>query len=368
MSRFRHRHLVVPAAVGVLVVLVAAGVAVGALLGSADSSPSGSHAVHQSTSSTRPSGPQPPSSTLGWSNPATGSGVSAPCGSASGAPSRIAHVIVLVLENHSYGQIIAAPGSPVAKQAPFLNSIARRCGLATHYRPLTHPSLPNYLAITGGSTFGLARDVNNQVSGPSIFSALDAVHGSWAVYAEDMPSPCAPHRTSAIGYTPHHNPMLSYAGLNADCQAHDLPLGTITAGPLADALRTMTLPNYSFIAPSLGHDMHTGSIPTADRWVRHWVTAILHSPTYQHQSTVIFITVDEGTGGHIGKGEICSAFPSDQSCHVPLLVISRYVQPGTRFTSIVTHYSLLRTTADLLGVHAPGAGAHAPSLRTPFGL
>lgn len=362
--RRRFRHFVLPATLVVFAALVTGGVAASWWLGGADAD----------SNPVVAGGPAPvPSrsvvaSVLGWSRPVSEPGGAAPCGSATATGSRVAHVIVLVLENHSYGQIMGASSSTVARRAPFLNSIARRCGMATHYRSLTHPSLPNYLGMTGGSTFGLARDVNNQVSGPSIFSALDAVHGSWVVYAEGMPYPCAPHRTSAIGYTPHHNPMLSYAGLQADCRAHDLPLGTVASGPLATALAGMSLPRYSFIAPSLGHDMHTGSIPTADAWVRRWVTAILRSPTYRLESTAIFITVDEGTGGHIGKGEDCAANPSDQSCHVPLIVISRYVQPGTRFTSIATHYSLLRTTADLLGVPAPGKAAQAPSLRAAFGL
>jgi hypothetical protein len=277
-------------------------------------------------------------------------------------------VIVLVLENHSYGQVIGRPGSAAARQAPFLNSIARRCAIATRFRSVTHPSLPNYLAITGGSTHGLARDVNTKLPGPSIFSALDAVGGSWAVYAEDLPSPCWPHRTSPLGYTPHHNPALSYANLSGDCQAHDLALGSTTSGPLADALRTQTLPRYSFIVPSLGHDMHTGSVGTADRWLSQWIGAIVRSPTYRDQSTAIFITADEGSGGHIGKGEICPDHPFDKSCDVPLVVISRYVRPGTRVRLRADHYSLLRTTADLLGVPAPGAGATATSLRQAFGL
>jgi phospholipase C len=291
-----------------------------------------------------------------------------PCGGAAGHAARVAHVIVLVLENHSFDQLIGPAGSPAAHQAPFLNALASRCGLATDYHSITHPSLPNYLAMTAGSTFGLTRDVKRAVSGASIFSELDAIRGSWGVYAEGMPYPCADKRTSPVGYTPHHNPVVAYANLAADCAARDHPLGSATAGPLAFALATGQLPSFVFVAPSLGHDMHTGSIAAGDRWLRRWVTSIWRSATYRRQSTVLFITVDEGTGGHIGKGEDCAAHPTDPSCHVPLVVVSRYVRPGTRSAAPLTHYSLLRTAAGLLGVPAPGHAAGAPGMRAIFGL
>src|SRR4051794_6133518 len=58
-------------------------------------------------------------------------------------PSRVA---VLVLENRSYGQVIGN------RDAPYLNRLAARNALATHYYALAHPSLPNYIALTSGST------------------------------------------------------------------------------------------------------------------------------------------------------------------------------------------------------------------------
>jgi phosphatidylinositol-3-phosphatase len=368
MPRESRRHLMLPGVI-VAAVLLGIGVAGAHFMASGDSTAqppttTGHASTPPASIDTNPA----PDSTLAWSGLTGTVTPGRPCGGATGHPSRVAHVIVLVLENHSYGQVIGRPGSAVAKQAPYLNSLARRCGIATRYRSITHPSLPNYLAITGGSTHGLAKDVNSKVAGPSIFSALDKVGGNWAVYAEDMPSPCWPHRTSPLGYTPHHNPMRTYANLTADCKTHDLALGSPTSGPLAGALRNETLPSYSFVVPSLGHDMHTGSIGSADRWLSQWIGAIVSSPTYRDQSTAIFITADEGSGGHIGKGEICSDHPFDQSCHVPLVVISRYVRPGTRVRLRSDHYSLLRTTAELLGVPAPGAGATATSLRQAFGL
>ncbi|MGN6378800.1 MAG: alkaline phosphatase family protein [Gaiellales bacterium] len=287
------------------------------------------------------------------------------CGAATSPPGTFDHVIVLLLENHSYDQLI---GGAAAGQAPYLNALATHCGIATGYRAITHPSLPNYLAATGGSTFGITSDCQCQVGDPSIFSELAANGGSWAAYAESMPSPCQSTDALQVSYTAHHNPPVFYRQVESTCAAHDLPLGTPLKGPMATALRKGTLARYVFIAPNRCHDMHDCSIRTGDAWVSWWVNAIVRSPVYQHQSTAIFITVDEGSGGHIGKGEDCAAHLDDESCHVPLIVVSRYVPAGRRVRMPLDHYSLMRGTAELTGV-APLANAQtAPDFLHAFGL
>jgi hypothetical protein len=62
---------------------------------------------------------------------------------------RVDHVFVVVEENHAYSQIIGSP------DAPYWNFLASEGASLTDFHGLTHPSLPNYLALIGGSTFGL---------------------------------------------------------------------------------------------------------------------------------------------------------------------------------------------------------------------
>src|SRR5437867_4229914 len=61
----------------------------------------------------------------------------------------LSHVFIIVMENKEYKKIIGSPS------APYINRLAQQYGLATNYYAITHPSLPNYLALTGGSTFGV---------------------------------------------------------------------------------------------------------------------------------------------------------------------------------------------------------------------
>jgi phospholipase C len=271
------------------------------------------------------------------------------------AAGHLDHVIVIVLENHSYSQILGSPS------APDLNALADECGVAANYHSITHPSLPNYLAMTSGSTYGIATDICNcrqDVGG--IFLQMEQTHRTWAVYAESMPIACDPNTNEHLGYTARHNAPVYYTRIASTCGRDDVRIGTPTDGALNTAIATGHLPAYSMIIPNLCDDMHSCPAQTSDAWVGEWVHRIVDSYEYQRQPTAIFITWDEGTGGHIGAGEVCSAHPTDESCHVPLIVISRFTVPGTVSAAYFTHYSMLRGIEAMLGVGELRNAAVAP--------
>src|SRR5438874_1494203 len=64
----------------------------------------------------------------------------------------VPRIAVVVMENREYDRVVGNPA------APYVNGLARRYALATASFAISHPSLPNYLALTGGSTFGVASD------------------------------------------------------------------------------------------------------------------------------------------------------------------------------------------------------------------
>src|SRR4051794_32932992 len=59
----------------------------------------------------------------------------------------VSKVLVFIVENHSFDQM--------RTQMPYTFSLAEQYGYTTAYHALTHPSLGNYIAIAGGSTFGI---------------------------------------------------------------------------------------------------------------------------------------------------------------------------------------------------------------------
>jgi phosphatidylinositol-3-phosphatase len=95
------------------------------------------------------------------------------------------HVVIIVMENHSQAEIIGNTA-----QAPYTNQLAAQYGLATNYSAVTHPSLPNYLALIGGSTFGVTTDCTTCfVTAPNLVADRVAPSGrSWKAYMESMPS------------------------------------------------------------------------------------------------------------------------------------------------------------------------------------
>jgi phosphatidylinositol-3-phosphatase len=291
------------------------------------------------------------------------------CGGMTTTPSKYQHVLWIWMENKSYSKVIGATGSSAANAAPYLNAtLVPSCGLATNYHNVSHPSLPNYLAATEGSTHGVASDCSPSScpqSGSSIFSQLRAAGLSWRSYDESMPSNCS--KSTSTLYAPKHNPAVYYTGLASTCSTYDIPSGSTSSGALATALSKNTLPSFSFITPNMCNDTHDCSITTGDNWLKVWVPKIVASTAYQSGNTALFITWDEGSGG--SSGESCATNTSDQSCHVATVVMTPYTRRGMKSSTSFSHYSLLRTTEQMLGLTnylGQAAGTSTASMRSAF--
>jgi phospholipase C len=250
-------------------------------------------------------------------------------------PSRWQHVIWIWFENKPSTAVIGS------SSAPYLNQLTRSCELATDYHGVAHPSLPNYIAATSGSTHGIADDAapdQHPIAGPSLFGQVGSSGGQWRSYQESMPSACAlqPQGTYAV----KHNPAAYYTDIRTQCGRSDVSLGALTADLRADAL-----PTFAFVAPNLCSDMHDCPVATGDAWLRSVLPTILESPSYQDGTTAIFLTWDEDDSAH---GNL-----------VPLIAIAPSVRPGAITGVRTDHYSLLRTTEDMLGLPPLGAAATA---------
>lgn len=258
------------------------------------------------------------------------------------------HVVWIWMENRTYSSVLGNGTS-----APKLTSYAGRCGLATRYYAVTHPSLPNYLAASSGSTGGVTSDcapTSCPQKRSSLFAQLAAAGRTWRAYDESMPSNCFLSATSS--YAPKHNPAVYFPGIRSRCKTWDVPMGG-TSGRFATALSNGTLPAFSFVTPNICHDGHDCSTSTADSWLGGWLGRITTSAAYRAGDTAVFVTWDEGVG-------------SDQ--HIATVVIAPTVPRGLRTATHFTHYSLLRTTEDLLGLKPLGAAAQARSMLAAFHL
>ena len=286
----------------------------------------------------------------------TASSSSSPCGLTASPPTTgYSHVIWVLMENNSFGSIIGN------STAPYINSLAQECGLATNYHNISHPSLPNYIGMTSGLGLTALKHFKTDcspsktcsTSAPSIFGQGE----TWKAYDEDMPSNCYPSNSGE--YAVRHNPPPYYTTLSG-CSTFDVPYTQ-----LATDLSAGTLPAFSFVTPNLIDDMHDGTVADGDTWLSNNLPVIFNSPEYQSGSTAVFVTWDEGEGG---KSNDCATNTTDIGCRVATLVISPSTVPETSSALLFNHYSLLRTTEDLLGVPELGLAQSNESMISAFNL
>jgi len=255
---------------------------------------------------------------------------------------RLDHVFLIVMENHEYDEVIGRPS------APFLNQLALQSAVAANYHAVAHPSLPNYLALTGGSTFGFAgSDCGTcSVSHRNLIDELEAARISWKAYMEDMPKPCS-FATSSGGYFRRHDPFMYYpdvADYRSRCRF------VVPASELSRDIAHHTLPRFIWLSPNICHDMHSCGTFTGDRYLQTVVPRLL---AQLGPHGILFITFDEGDT----NDGCCSVATGG---HILTVVAGPGARAGTRSLVPYDHYSLLRTIEDLWGLPRLGYAA-APS-------
>lgn len=203
----------------------------------------------------------------------------------------IAHIFIIMDENQPATNIVGD-----TSYAPYLNSLISTAGLATNYSSVTHPSLPNYLAITSGSVDGTNTDCNPPTAGcivnvNNIASEIAASGRTWKEYAESMPQNC--YMLNSGKYVTKHNPFIYYQNIESNssyCNSHVVPFTNLAT----DLKTASTTPNFAFITPNICNDMHSCPISIGDSWLSKNVPMILNSPAFTTQRSLLFITWDEG--------------------------------------------------------------------------
>ncbi|SRR5258706_2110649 len=250
------------------------------------------------------------------------------------------HVFLIMMENKNYQQIIGNT------KTPFINKLANTYGLATNYFAVSHPSLPNYLALTGGDTFGITKDCNDCfLSFPSIFQQIEESGKTWRAYLEDMPSNCF---LSDSGLYPlHHNPAAYYLPIRNSCKKLDIPFTEF----LKD-LDSGNIANFNFISPNNYNNMHSADVSVGDNWVKKTVLQITSSNTFK-KNDAIFIVWDENDDNSTAN-------------QVPLIIISPLGKQHFSSQQMYTHYSLLKTIEEGLGLPLLGKAKDAMDLKEFF--
>jgi phospholipase C len=257
------------------------------------------------------------------------------CGARLAPPAKYDHIVWIWMENHSFAQVMGQADSP------YVNSLAAECTTMSNYRQVGSPSLPNYIGATSGDTWGITDDAGpdtHVLTADNIFRQVRSAGGTAVSYQEAMPQPCATESSGT--YAVKHNPAAYYQGADdrAACQRDNLPL---------DRFRPDDLPTFAFVTPDLCNDTHDCPVSTGDQWLSNFVPPLLASNTYRQGRTAVFVVWDEDSP-------------------MPFLAILQTAAAGGVITDEVDHYSLLRTTEEMLGLPLLGHAADATSMRGAF--
>jgi hypothetical protein len=260
-------------------------------------------------------------------------------------------ILVCVLAGCTSSALIvpgpAIPSRPVTKLLVFIEENHSLSEMVTAIR---HPSLPNYLAIAGGSTFGVTDDAppaSHPVSGQSVFEqAIQSGHTA-GVFADGMAAACQ-QKDGGTKYAVRHNPWTYFANERADCQRFDRPIGDLAA-----AVSAGTLPNVGMVVPNTCNDAHDCPLGRADDWFANWMTRIFAGPDWKSGQLAVVLTADE----------------DDRSANNTVLTVVIHPSQKAHIVSApLTHYSLTRLYEDVVGATHSGSAASAPSMSDAFGL
>jgi acid phosphatase len=268
----------------------------------------------------------------GRSPPAAGTGTASESGDATGGAHgagvpRPRHIVVVIMENSSYSDIVANTADP------YINQLARRGALFTQSYAITHPSEPNYLALFSGSTQGVSDDsCPHRFSAPNLAADLTAAGRTFTSYAEDLPSAGSAACTVAE-YARKHAPWTDFSNVPGSANQ---PFASF---PGNDFTR---LPTVSFVVPNLCHDMHDCGLAAGDAWLRAHMAGYA-SWALTHDSLLI-LTWDEND--------------LTQGNQIATIFVGQMVRPG-RYGERITHYNVLRTIEDAYGLRHDGHAAAA---------
>lgn len=257
-------------------------------------------------------------------------------------------ILLIVEENRS--------SEDVEAHMPLLMSQARTYGTATNFCAITHPSLPNYLVLAGGSTFGITDDDNptvHQLQGPSLFGQLVSAGRTAKTYAEAMQTNCA--RENHQTYAVRHNPWSYFDDPTerSSCEQFDVPSGSPTAGALVDDITAGNLPTFGLLVPDLCHDGHDCSAAITDDWLQSWLLTIKKGSDFTSGRLAIVITWDEDDD-HSGN-------------QVPMVVIHPSLK-ARQVTTRLDHYGISASISRIGGIPSLRDAHNRSDALAVFGL
>jgi acid phosphatase len=274
------------------------------------------------------------------------------------------HIVVVIMENHGYDQIVGNPNAPYIN-----NTLIPGGALFTDSHAVTHPSQPNYIALFSGSTQGVTGDPNisgmvppNQpqwpLNAPNLGAQLLNSGKTYAGYSENLPGVGSTADTADGGlYAAKHNATVMFqngVGSNQPLNGNLLPSSVnLPYTSFPDANHFDQLPSVAFVAPNQVNDMHNGNDPQA---IINGDTRLGNNIESYRQwanthNSLLIVTWDED--------EFTTAN------HIATIFDGAHVLPG-QYGETINHYNVLRTIEAANGLPGIGGAANLSPITDAF--
>ena len=241
------------------------------------------------------------------------------------------HIVLIIFENKEFSTVIGSPDMTT------FNQLADAHSLLTQEYATLHPSLPNYLALIGGDTFGITDDCDFNdcyINAPSLPDLIEQSGRTWKTYQNNMPEPCFTGNT--LQYVRKHDPFIFFDPIRLDverCRRSIVPLTQMDADLAAN-----DLPNFIFITPDICNSSHDCALDRADAFLKEQMDKLIPALGATGQPYLIILTWDEGQGDHS-----CCGLPESAGGRVATVLISPQARENFQDATPYSHYSILKT-------------------------
>jgi len=228
-------------------------------------------------------------------------------------------IVIINFENTNYED---------ALKDPYLNKLSKSGVLLSNYFAITHPSQPNYVAQTYGSTFNIKDDRVHNISGDSVVDLLERKNVTWKGYMENYKGNCNLSEHNNGLYVRKHNPLISFEHVqnNPSWCAKIVP-----AEQLDKDISSETVPQFVYFTPNMNNDGHDTSVPYLSAWLERFLTPRMKNEHFI-KDTLIVITFDEQ-----------ESYTGDNKVYTVLLGPAVDKRVGEVDREKYNHYSLLKT-------------------------
>lgn len=250
------------------------------------------------------------------------------------------NIVLIIFENRNIDDVIGNP------DMPNINKLVKENTHLSNYFAITHPSLPNYISLMGGDTFGITEDCTDCfVNAPSLPDLIEASGRTWKTYQEDIPSPC--YLGDEGLYVQKHNPFVYFDPMRLD--ARRCERSVVSFKELKRDIYYGVLPNFIFITPNMCHNAHDCPLSVADKWLGEQLDLLIPPLEELSSDYLVVILFDEGDQD--------SVLDDWNGGNVPVVLISPHVKRGFVDDEYYSHYSLLKTISDSWGLGYLGRAA-----------